>query len=661
MIYYGADYYPEEWPRERWARDAELMQEAGFNLVRLGELAWSRLEPEPDRYDWAWLDDIIALLHKHGFATLLGTPTTVAPPWIVDLDPEVTLVWEDGIRSSYGYWSNYCVSSPVFRERSRRIVEAMARHYADNPAVIGWQVDNEFGVMGRARCYCDRCREAFQRWLRARYGTLEALRSAWGATFWSHEYGDWAQIPAPRRTTGPHNPGLLLDWARFCSDRTLEFARIQCDILRTLAPRQLLTHNLLAAQFTHLDNYRLAELFDVIGWDNYIAAEHPEAGALSHDAFRSYKRRSFWVLEQQCGAKFWAPYAALPRGAVRLASYQGIAHGADAILFFRWRSGLIGAEQYHAGILPHDGRPGRTYEEVRALGQELIRLGSALEGTLPRAEVALVLSYESLWALEQQPHHAALGDPWRYYDGVYRCLLERHIPLDFVPPVADLTGYRLVIAPALFVLAPAAAENLTRYVEAGGTLLATVRTGHKDAHNRVVDAPFPGLLAPLLGVTVREFSSRPAGDLTPVAIAPAWGGGEAPADTWCEWLEPVEAEAVARYAGGLYAGEAAATWRRIGRGGAMYLGAMGDTLTAQLLGQLLTRAGVRPPVEVEAAWPVEVAVREGAERRIVFLLNHSGEARSARLGFRGRDLLQGGEVVGTVELAPYGVRVVEAL
>ncbi|MGQ9684645.1 MAG: beta-galactosidase, partial [Anaerolineae bacterium] len=659
MIYYGANYYPEEWSPERRVYDAQLMQQAGFNVVRLAELAWSLMEPEPDRFEFAWLDEIIALLHRHGVSTLLGTPTTVAPPWMVDLDPEVLLVWEDGTRSSYGYWSNYCFSSPVFRERARRIAEAMARHYADNPAVIGWQVDNEFGVMGRARCYCDRCHAAFQRWLKARYGTLEALRTAWGATFWSHEYSDWAQIPAPRKTTGRHNPGLLLDWARFCSERTYDFARLQCEILRALAPKQFLTHNFLNAQYTHLDNYRQAELFDIMAWDNYISFEHPQGAALSHDAFRSYKRRNFWILEQQCGHKFWAPFGELPRGAARKMSWQAVAHGADGVLYFRWRSGLIGTEQFHAGIIPHDGRPGRTYNELAGLGQELIKVGPALEGTTVPAQAALVLDYDSLWALEGQPHNEELRDPWRYAVEAYNDLLRRRIPVDFAPATADLSAYRLVIAPALYVLTPQAAQNLTRYVQQGGTLLLTVRTGEKDPHNRVVDVPFPGLLAELVGATVRKFDSRPAGEVTTVQCEPAWGAAEVGASTWLEWLEPEAAEVVARYREGLYAGEAAATWRSVGEGGVLYLGAMGEGITAQILGRLLARTGVEPPVQVEAPEAVEVCVRAGAGRQIVFLLNHSGEPQTARLGFAAQDLLAGAPAPAEQRLEPYGVRVLQ--
>ncbi len=657
MLYYGADYYPEEWSQERWEYDARLMAEAGFNVVRLAELSWGLLEPEPDRFDFGWLDEAIDLLHRHGIATVLGTPTTAVPPWLMDLDPEALLVREDGRQESYGAWATQCYNSPVFRERSRVIVEAMAQRYRANSAVIGWQVDCEYGVFDRVRCYCDRCRHAFQGWLRRRYGDLDALRAAWGASFWSHTYSDWSQIPSPRKTNNRHNPGLVLDYARFCSDTVVGYQQLHLDILRREAPHQFVTHNLASAGYTALDLFKVAEPLDVIGWDNYIPHTQFAQAALSHDIVRSAKRCNYWMLEQQCGHLHWHPFSAPPDGVVRLMAYQSIAHGADAILYFRWRSGLIGAEQYHAGIIPHDGRPGRIYDEVKAMGRELQRLGRALDGTTPRAEVAFILSYESLWALENQAHHADLGNPWRYFEDSYRYLLSRHIPVDFCPPSADLSGYKLVIAPALFVLAAESAENLARYVEGGGTLLATVRSGQKDEHNRVIDRPFPGLLSSLFGVTVREFSSELAGTQLALRLEAAWGGGEAGADTWQEWLEPADAEVVARYRGGLYDGRPAATWRPVGRGGAMYLGTMGADATGRLLGELLRRAGVEPPLAVEAPGQVEVAVRQGEGHKVLFLLNYSGERQVAHLDGGATDLLSGGDASGALEVEPYGVRV----
>ncbi|MHB0875493.1 MAG: beta-galactosidase [Anaerolineae bacterium] len=657
-MHFGAEYYVEEWPRQRWDYDARLMAEAGFTVVRLAELAWALIETEPDRYDFAWLDEAIAVLHGHGISTLLSTPTTAPPAWLIDLDQRATLVRADGYRVPYGTWGNACLNGPVFRDRSRRIVEAMAEHYRDNEAVIGWQADNEFGVFDRARCYCDYCRDAFHVWLQRRYGTLAALHQAWGATFWSHVYSDWEQIPLPQETTtSRNNPGMVLDFARFSSDTTADYLRLQVDILRRHRPDRPITHNFVSAGYTHLDYFHLGETLDFVAWDNYIPHTSARVAALSHDVYRSVKRRPFWVLEQQCGNLFWQPYAALPSGVLRLMSYQGIAHGADGMVYFRWRSGLIGAEQLHAGILPHDGRPGRTYAEVKGLGQELKRLAPLLAGTLPRAQVAMVLDYDSLWALEEQPHHAALKDPLRHLTDHYEHLLARHIPVDFVRSTDDLSAYRLVVAASLFVVSPEAAANLAAYVAGGGVLLVTARSGMKDTTNRVVDQPLPALLAPVVGASVREYTSQPAGSECSVLLTDAAEATPLSTALWAENVEPDGAEVVARYADGLFRGAAAVTWRAVGGGGAMYQGALGADLSGRLLDRLVAQAGVEPPVAVEAPDCVEVATRQGDGRTILFLLNYDAEPQAVRLGATMRDLLDGSTVGACLELPPYGVRV----
>ncbi|MHB0856428.1 MAG: beta-galactosidase [Anaerolineae bacterium] len=657
-MYFGADYYPEEWPRERWETDARLMADAGFNLVRLAELAWSLVEPSPGVFEWDWLDDAIALLHRHGIYTILGTPTTSITPWLVDMDPEVTLVTFEGLRTAYGAWANNCFHSPAYRERSEIIAREMGRHYAGNPAVIAWQVDNEFGVHGRGRCYCDRCAAAFRVWLQERYGSLDALNEAWGTTFWSHVYSDWDQIPAPRKTVTLHNPGLMLDYDRFCSDTTVAYQQMQIDALRESVTSQLITHNALSGMYTHLNYFDLGESLDFISWDNYLTNAIWHRAALSHDIFRGAKRKNYWVLEQQCAYPQWAPYGSLEPGMARLMSMQGVARGADGMVYFRWRSGLIGAEQWHAGIVLHDGRTNRVYDEIKQTGQELKALSETLEGTTPRADVAIMVSYESLWALEHQPHNAAFADVFRYFDDAYQHLLRRHIPVDVVSPTGDLSPYKMVIAPAMYVLSQEAVDNLTRFVEAGGTLLATVRTGHKTVDNRVVDSPFPGLLASLVGANVREMDSRPVGNTQSVRACHALSGDALhPGALWFEALDVEDAEVLARYEEGFMAGWAAATARRVGQGLAAYLGTTGPELTGAILDGLLRDAGIEAPVQVDAPASVEVVVRESGDRRVLFLLNHAAEACTVRVGEAATDLLSGDAVGGPLALEGYGVQV----
>jgi len=663
MLYYGADYYPEHWPESRWPTDARLMQEAGFNLVRLGEFAWSRLEPAPGRYDFAWLDRAIDLLAAHGMRVVLGTPTASPPPWLMAQHPDAFLVREDGLRATYGHRRCYCPSNPAYRERTAAIVGALARHYGAHPHILAWQIDNEFG----SRCYCEHCRQRFHEWLRARYGTLDALNEAWGTVFWSQEYTDWTEIPLPAATGGVANPSLALDYRRFMSDLYVEYQALQIGELRPYSRGQLITHNLMGFGYEGLNYYDLARPLDLVSWDNYprgfwaTAQEvDPAAAALSHDAMRGLKGASFWVMEEQSGPSGWETMGAAPRpGEVRLWAYQALAHGADAIVYFRWRTCRFGTEQLWHGILDHDGRPRRRYEEVKQTGQELARLAAALAGTSVKAEVALIHCYDSRFAFQVQP-----GNPGFRYAGhaldLYRALHRRNVAADVVPPTADLSGYRLVLAPALHVVTPEVAENLERYVQQGGTLLLTARSGVKTATNTVVDLPLPGLLARLAGAEVEEYDSLPAGAAQPLAFAGPLAGRPpaGQATVWCEALAPRGAEVLASYASGWLAGRPAATRHRHGAGQAIYLGTCGDAVLLQaLVDWLLAEAKVHPALAAPEG--VEATLRQADGRQLLFLLNHTSEPREVALDGAWRELIGDRPARGLLRLEARGVAILE--
>ncbi len=661
MIRYGADYYPEHWPEERWPLDARLMQEAGFNVVRLAEFAWSRLEPSPGHFDWAWLDRAIDLLAAHGIQVILGTPTASPPPWLPALHPEVFRVDEDGRRLTYGNRQEHCQATPAYRARTQAIVAAMAEHYATHPNVVAWQIDNEFGV----RCYCDVCAGRFRRWLAARYGSLQALNRAWGTVFWSHEYSDWAQVPLPLKTGGSPNPGLALDYRRFVSDLYVEYLKLQIEEIRRYDRQRPITHNLMGFGYEGLNYYDLAAPLDLVAWDNYPRGfwnpgEHvdPAGPALGHDAMRGLKGQSFWVMEEQSGPSGWETVGDAPRpGEIRLWAYQAVAHGADGIIYFRWRSCRFGTEEYWHGILDHDGRPRRRYEEVRQAGAELARLGPSLAGSTVRAEVALLNCYDSRFAFQVQPNNPAFAYSRHALD-LYRALHRRNVAVDVVAPGADLAAYRLVLAPALYVLAPEVAASLQRYVAQGGVLLLTARSGVKEVSNTVVDLPLPGLLADLCGVEVEEYDSLPPGVTRPLTLAwPAGDGPAAPqATVWCDVLQPRGAEVLARYAGGYHSGQPAITCRRAGRGQAVYMGTMGnDALIQALVDRLLEEAAVKPGLRTPPL--VEAAARQAGDERLVFLLNHADEPRAVVLDRSYHELIADRQVSGALELPPKGVAI----
>ncbi|MFN8565047.1 MAG: beta-galactosidase [Anaerolineae bacterium] len=421
---------------------------------------------------------------------------------------------DDGRRVTFGLRREYCPNHTAYHDHCRAIVEQMAQHYGGHPAVIGWQIDNEFGD----RCYCPTCAAAFQNWLRDRFGSLDAINERWGTVFWSHIYTEWEQIPVPLAAAGSPNPGLALDYFRFCSDSYVAFQQKQIDVLRQHCPGQFITHNLMGFAYDQIDYFALARPLDLVAWDNYprfqwnmTKAPDPMLPAIGHDTMRGLKRRPFWVIEQQAGPAGWDIIAPTPRpGELRLWAYQAIAHGADGILFFRWRTARFGTEQYWHGILDHHGRPGRRYEEVRRMGVEIAALADRLEQTRPKPRVAIILSYDSRFAFQIQGQNPEFHYPSHIAE-IYRALHTAHVPVDIVSPDADLSAYRLVVAPALHIVTEAIAANLRRYTAAGGVLLVTARSGVKDEANRVVDQPLPGLLSELCGVEVDEYDSLPPG------------------------------------------------------------------------------------------------------------------------------------------------------
>lgn len=640
MFYFGADYYPEHLPEDCWTEDARLMQEAGFNVVRMAEFAWSLLEPHDGMFDFDWLDRAISILGERGIKTVLGTPTASTPPWL--FKPEVALVDADGRPRVLGSRREYCPTSPVYRQYAIRVTRAMAEHYRDNLHVIGWQIDNEFGD----RCYCDQCRSAFQDWLKQHFGTLDAVNERWGTRFWSHIYTDWEQIPAPHGPIhGIWNPGLLLDYYRFMSDTYVDFQQLQVDALREICPQHFITHNLMGFGYDKINYFDLAETLDFVSWDNYPRGFwintpdiHPAPLALGHDTMRSLKHRNFWVMEQQAGPAAWDKIPPAPRpGELRLWAYQGIARGADGMVFFRWRTAHFGAEQYWHGIIDHDGIPRRRYAEIKSMGLELQRIGAWITGAEVRAEVAIMLSYDTRFAFQIQQNNPQFLYP-AHVGSYYGALHRLNIAADMVAPGADLTPYRLVIVPALYVVDNDTAVNLRRFVENGGTIIVTPRSGIKDVSNTVVSLPLPGLLASLCGAEVAEYDSLLAGQtrVLQFVLPELIGAGEA--TIWCDIVEPKGAQVAAVYTSDYYAGQCAIAINPVGDGQAIYVGTMGDDRLVRSIVEYATRvAGVQPLLSSPDG--VEITARWQGGKRLLFALNHSDESQSLALDGVYRELL----------------------
>ena len=665
MVYFGVDYYPEHWPETRWSEDARLMAAAGFNVVRLAEFAWAKLEPAQGQFNFDWLDRSMDLLANHGMRIVLGTPTASPPPWLMHQYPDLYRVTPDGRRLTYGLRREYCPNHATYHDHCRTIVECMAEHYAGHQAVIGWQIDNEFGD----RCYCPICAAAFQQWLRDRYGSLDALNERWGTVFWSHIYSDWDEIPVPLLTAGPANPSLALDFFRFCSDSYVNFQQKQIDLLRSLCPGHFITHNFMGFKYDQLDYFALAQPLDLVSWDNYPRYQwnmnqepDPVLPALGHDTMRGLKARPFWVMEQQAGPAGWDLVGPTPRpGELRLWAYQAIAHGADGIVFFRWRTARVGTEQYWHGLLDHHGQPGRRYEEIRSMGAEIAALEKHLENTSPKPSVAIILSYDARFAFQIQGQNPDFHYPSHLVE-IYRALHSFHIPVDIVSPESNLAPYRLVIAPALHVVSDEIAANLHRFASAGGILLVSARSGVKDEANRVVDRPLPGLLSELCGAEVDEYDSLPSGKSNAIRFVNAelTSETEMQAEIWCDILRSRGAKVIGVYTGEFYAGQPAITCHNVGQGKTVYLGTFGkQDLLRPLLGWLLKLADVQP-LASSSSDGLEIVERRQDERRLLFVLNHSEEEQWVHLDEPYQDLISGSHLAGTVQIASRDLLILEA-
>lgn len=662
---FGADYYPEHWPESRWAEDARLMREAGFNTVRLAEFAWSRLEPREGSFDFTWLDRAIETLSAEGMEIVLGTPTASPPMWVMKKYPDAYRVLEDGRRLTFGHRRHYCPNHAGFRDLTRVIVSAMARHYAANPAVIGWQTDNEFGD----RCYCENCGRAFGRWLARRHGSPAAMNERWGTVFWSQDYEDFADVALPTRIARAPNPGLHLDYFRFSSDSYVEYQDIHVEILRRECPAHFITHNFMGFKYEQINYFDLAAPLDLVSWDNYprlawtmVADVDVPAVALGHDTMRGLKDKGFWVMEAQSGSGGWEDVSVMPRpGEISLWAWQAIGHGADGIIFFRWRTARVGAEQYWHGILDHHGAVGRRYREVAAMGAALGRVGGQILPTAPRPRVAMILSYDSRFAFQVQGNNPGFSYPG-HLKSLYAAFHRRGIEVAIVPPEADLSSYRIVLAPALHVLSDEVARSLENFVEHGGILLGTARSGVKDIHNAVVDAHLPGLLRRVFGLMVEDYDSPALAVSIPLAAAGQNAPAQAAATGWADILALEGAEPVMTYAAEYYAGRAAVARHRLGKGQAIYAGSFGNEALHAALAELLLDAAGMADRAIVLPEGVELCRREAADggAPLLFLLNHGAEPASLTLPGAHHDLLTGDSVSGRVEVPPHGLRLLRA-
>jgi beta-galactosidase len=602
----GVCDYPEHVPWKQWRHYPERQRELGITYVRIAEFAWSRIEPREGELDWTWLDDAVQALAEAGRLIVMCTPTATPPAWLIRKHPEILPVGKDGHVRNFGSRKHYDHASPIYRERSRRITRAIAERYGQHPAVAGWQTDNEWGCHSTTRSYGGASQIAFRSWLARRYATLEALNEAWGNVFWSQEYTDWDQIDPPNHTVAEPNPSHVLDFARFASDMVDEFQAEQVAILRELSPGRWITHNYMM-QFMEFDHYNNCDVLDFASWDSYPLGQierflpdgerlrwartgHPDLISWNHDLYRGLKgRRAFWVMEQGAGQVNWAPSNCLPAaGAVALWTAQAYAHGASCVSYFRWRAATMAQELMHSGLLRHDETLDRGGEEVSAL-----ELPGRANADVP-ARVVLLHDYESQWIYDAQPHSqdASYVRQAMLFYGVLRSL---GIDVDIRHPDHDLSGYDVIVAPALQLMGEDRARHLASYA-ATSRLVFGPRTAYRTPTGRVHEDGQPGPLRDLLGLRLLNFDGMRPGLGVNV--------GSHPVETWAESYEPAGGEVTHTYTDGPLAGQAAV----VRHGSVTTIGAWSRSLLKEVLTERLAELEI-PIAELPEG--VRVARRGG--------------------------------------------------
>ncbi|GGY24411.1 beta-galactosidase [Streptomyces djakartensis] len=660
-IPYGGDYNPEQWPEAVMDDDHRLFTRAGIDTLTVGVFTWSLTQPAPDTYDFTVLDRILDRAAAEGRRVCLATGTAALPPWLAKRHPEVNRTDFEGRRHRYGQRHNFCPSSPAYRAHATELASRLAERYAHHPALLAWHVNNEYG----GACYCGLCAEAFRAWLRDRHGTLDALNDAWCTAFWSHRYTDWDQIEPPNALTehwrGPDHTafqGITLDYSRFTTDALLGCFLAEKEVIRAHDPDTPVTTNFMGA-FRPLDYHRWAPHLDFASWDNYPPPDAPPTRpALAHDLMRGLKDGApFWLMEQTPSTTACRDVNPLRRpGELRLATFQAIAHGADAALYFQMRASRGACEKYHGAVIGHAGRDDtRVFGEATELGQELAALGDRTLGARTPARTALLFDWDSWWSLEISDGPSRLV---KYPDVVhahYRAAREAGADVDVIPQTADLTPYDVVLAPALHMVKGDLAARLEAVAERGGTVLTTFLSGRVDEHDRAFLTDVPGPLAPLMGVRVDEWDARPPEFAQPVPEL------RSEARLVFEIVRPRGAEPVATYGTDFYAGTPAVTRNRFGAGEGWYVAtALDQPGVDEVVRRILTRHELLGPYAGHPA--VETATRVAPDgTRLFFLLNHACEPARLTAHATATDLLTGKRVDRgqPLVLDPYGVVVLQ--
>lgn len=661
---HGGDYNPEQWldQPEVLEEDIRLFRKAHINCVSLGIFSWAKLEPEEGVYDFGWLDEIIDRLYANGIYTVLATPSGARPQWLAQKYPEVLRVRPDGLRNFYGHRQNHCYTSPLYREKVTQIDTRLAEHYANHPAVILWHISNEFG----GECHCELCQAAFREWVQKKYGTLDKLNHAWWANFWSHTYTDWSQVhsPSPVGETSVH--GLDLDWRRFVTHQTIDFMKTEIAAVKAVNPDIPVTTNMMTMYTYELNYFAFRDALDVISWDNYPEWHNPYMGneevakdcAMTHDMMRSLQKKPFLLMECTPNATNWQGVSKLKKpGMHQLSVIEAVAHGADSGQYFQLRQSRGSCEKFHSAVISNTGTENtRTFREVTDIGAVLEQLSDRVYGSGTPAETAILFDTENKWALDkcQGPRNIGLD----YFGNIrrnYSYFWKNGINVDIIDSTFDLSGYKLVIAPMLYLFRDGIQEKLRRFVRDGGTLVTTCFTGVvNDTDLSFLGEATGDKLSDVLGLWVEEVDSLYDCE----SNRTTWNGKSYSLKELCEICHPTTCETLAVYETDFYAGKPVLTKNQFGKGVAYHVSASADTdffhaLNAKLAAACDLTYAIRTAVPdgVSLTW------RQSDTEKLIFVQNFGDSAAAVQLDQPYENILSGETVSGSLNIEKYGFAV----
>ena len=654
---FGVDYYPEHWPESYWEQDAKWMKACHVNTARIAEFGWYYLEPEEGVYQFDLFDRAIEELGRQGIKVILGTPTAAPPKWLTHKYPSVLYVGKDGRAWNDQGRRHYNYNSPVYREFCRKIVKAMAEHYQDNPNVIGWQIDNEFNCI-IDEFYSEADHAAFLIWLQNKYDSLDELNKRWGTKFWSQWYTDWAQISLPTQALASHNPSLMLDFKRFISESVISFQREQVDVIRKYCPEMWITHNDYHAW--NINFYTLSEDLDIFAYDNYPCFHNPPQYKMGHflTMARGF-RGNFMVMEQQTGPGGGREIQRTPRpGEMDLWAMQAIAHGADGMVHFRWRTARSGIEEYWHGVLDQDNVPRGRYREFEREGEKIEKISREIFGSKVESEIAVLRDFECEWAYKYQYLSDEL-DVRAPFDHFFQAASELKFNIDFVSITADFSGYKLIFAPFQLLMDKSLANRFKKYVEMGGTLLVSAHTAIKNRDNVMTDQVFPAYVYDLFGVE-RDFFTcyeTPSASKNSIQFD---DGSSVPVHIFADGLLLKGAASIAAWQSDSFAGTPAVTEHHVKKGKAVYYASFFNDKSARYLLERYTEELGLKPIIKNISEDIEVTRRTKGQSDYTFILNHSNEVRTIQLDSEYTDMLTEKHVSDSLTLDAFGVFVLKS-